>query len=262
MLPAVVAVVGIVGGTADVATDAVVALEVDGQLHCSGVVISPSVVVTAAHCIPTTLDGLAVVVGWSLDGPRLELPAIAALAHPSYDGMEHDIGLVVVADTLPVPPLELATPAAIAALTVGANATVVGFGRASDGTAGMKQLATMHVAAVAATHVDLVAAPGITCDGDSGGPLLITTPAGPRVAAINSLSDCVTRAREQRVDTEQAFIAGVEHPICTGDPCSADVIGGCSTSGTGSLASVLSVLAWLARRGRHVVCHPSKGHQP
>ena len=258
----------IVGGTPLVATDAVVAVEIDGELHCSGVLVSARVVLTAGHCIPPSVDGLSVVAGWNLTEPTLVVAALAATAHPDYDASQSDqddIGLISLVQDLPVPPLALATASTVAAIDTRSVVTIAGFGRSSDGTAGAKEQGAASIAAITPSTFQLGPSPALTCDGDSGGPMLVPQAGGTAVAGINALSNCTDLAVEQRTDAYAAdfiepFIAAAEtHAICA-DDCE-ELTGGCSTGGgLGPLAAL--ALLGLARRSPRVSRRASSAFEP
>jgi len=242
----------IVGGSPEVVTDGVVAVGFGIEPHCSGAVISPHVVVTAAHCIPREVDGFVVVAGWDLGAPSVSVPVHVAIAHPGYDGHDNDLGLIAMQDPLPVPPLALATRAPVA----GDEVTIVGFGRDDAGNAGAKRAGTATIASVAATTLDLAAAPASTCDGDSGGP---TLDAAGQIVGIHALSNCIDIAVETRpdgyFDFVEPFIAQAEtHQVCIGGVCDGEITGGCSaggSAGSGSFGIVVAALLWKFSRRRH-----------
>src|SRR5215470_252703 len=94
----------IVKASPDVTTDGIVAVGFGTEPHCSGALVSPHVVVTAAHCIPGEVDGLLALAGWDLGGPTVSIAAHVAIRHPRYDGRANDIGLIALVESMPVPP--------------------------------------------------------------------------------------------------------------------------------------------------------------
>ena len=154
---------------------------------CSAALISPTVLVTAAHCVdaanhPGYLYGVFPGEDASIY-PRLvdlepHLLAVAAVhAHPNYNPaapFRADIGVVILAQ-----PVTGVTPYGLCRGAVGGllgkAARIVGYGQQVAGTpASTRRQATTVVAAIDAGDTVAVGDPAHrTCVGDSGGPALV-----------------------------------------------------------------------------------------
>jgi MYXO-CTERM domain-containing protein len=187
----------------------------DGYPFCTGTLVAPTVVVTAAHCVLTPA-------GWDDFGPPIEPSAVVVAvgatdavaaapeqthavetvwAHPEFPGAEwdptdpltgeHDIGALVLAAAVDAPAVPvLAPPRVDAELTPRRMLDVAGYG--TTDRAGWAENTVLHVAEVPfirRSEVELIAGDANavdTCYGDSGGPLYVHAAEGVRLVGVTS----------------------------------------------------------------------------
>ncbi len=172
---------------------AVVSLGHDGGFACSGVLVGPQHVITAAHCLPTTRVRFGP--AWS-EGAEDERQVVRAVAHPDR---RMDAALLILDGLAPVDPAPL-----LATSTPSATVRIVGFGTQSQGRTrdrgGHRVARTVSPGSVQcngrrsafsgciAGREWVVSGLGgrDTCGGDSGGALFSLEPSGPALAAIVS----------------------------------------------------------------------------
>ncbi|MDQ3365176.1 MAG: trypsin-like serine protease [Myxococcota bacterium] len=241
---------------------------------CTGTLIAPTVVLTAAHC--DSIDAERVVVGASdyrVDGVDHEVASFTA--HPTFD-----VAVIVLATpVVGIAPRRIATSCTYDGFAQGMPVQLVGFGRTDQTRTADSKL---HEAMVTvrdpscmggrgcnpdlAPNGEFVAAGESTnsCFGDSGGPVYLETPRGTLLigAVSRGVADadapCSGGAIYSRVDKVAAWIESTAAVELTTDSCdvqraaAADDAAGCSTGGRCSSSALLVVLAVLFgfRRGR------------
>jgi antitoxin component YwqK of YwqJK toxin-antitoxin module/V8-like Glu-specific endopeptidase len=224
----------ITGGTVDLGDTAVLGLvtqaplcgadSTTAQLFCTGALIAPRVVLTAAHCTSSfPLVGSRVYAGTDLasePGQRLDVAELRR--HPGWTAENprvNDIALLVLEEPAPIAPV-LPIETALDSAFVGTTVRVAGFGMDDAGQVGTKRQGTARVTALAADTFDLAAAPAMSCAGDSGGPVLVDVGGESRVAGVTSFGDAACRVgTNTRVDVHMSsFIAPVLAELAASRP--------------------------------------------
>ncbi len=251
----------IVGGTPDSGHPAVgaILMGTDNGGLCTGTLISPKVVVTAAHCVQG--DG-----GWPhvfVLGPDMDSGTQYAIrayeAHPDYvadvDGTgktSHDIAVVALSKTTTATPMPYRTTT-IASLK-GATITFSGFGIRSvynPSLVGEKYKVTTTIGSIEAQgfwNYTNSSNPKNTCNGDSGGPAFYVDGGVEQIVGLVSSGDeyCSQDGWNTRVDANLDFLSDmiakydgtVTPPVCGNGQCetgetTANCPGDCPASTTG-----------------------------
>jgi len=185
--------------------------ESTSSLLCSAVLVTDRVLLTAAHCAQGLVRGSleARFAEEQTSDPSSYRAITMSAVHPAYDRSldDNDIALL----WLDAPAPAFAKPAILAdlgALDVSSAATlVVGFGETdADAGTGSEMAGNVVIQSVNANTLSYVAAPAMTCRGDSGGPVFVDRDGELALAGITTSGDyaCENSGIAVRVDTHRA----------------------------------------------------------
>ena len=208
----------ITNGTLTTGDPSVVALVRMGNhtAFCTGTLIAPRVVLTAAHCVqPGITDHTQAFFGPDLEAAGTLIDVVFAAQEPGFDGatLTNDVALLVLAAPSPEQPRPLSQRPFDPSF-VGRTIRIVGFGSTGDAntTFTLKHEAVATIAELDAKTFLFHPTPSQTCAGDSGGPAFSTIDGVEYVIGIARSGDpgCVMFARHTRIDP---FVASFVAPF-------------------------------------------------
>ncbi len=210
----------IVGGTKDPAHPEVGALV--SRRHqcrpdqvgyvCTVTLLSPRVAITAAHCLDIYGPEGPYEVLFTDDVDNTDPLAalvLQTLVHPDYDPQRHDmdLALLVLDRNVTLTPAE-PMDRLLDATDVGSTVTAVGFGLTGPddlGTYGIKRRGDMLITQVDLGSFETEPGPAMTCSGDSGGPVFLTTDQVEHLVGVTASGDQACRSYAHNIQVAAAW---------------------------------------------------------
>jgi secreted trypsin-like serine protease len=161
---------------------------------CTGTVISPNAVLSAAHCF-AFFEATSVVVTAVAGGAKVDVPASRVTLHPGFSVSSqrvffNDVAVIRTASALPVPPLPILLSRAPA---VDEEAVVAGYGQTENGGPAVDDVvagrAVIRLVTDNHVRIDFQGGESHPCRGDSGGALFVEQDGGLAIVGVVSQSD-------------------------------------------------------------------------
>lgn len=170
---------------------------------CTGTVIAPRAILTAAHCLPPATASINVFLG---SGPQQVTTTFAA--HPNFrenNSTAYDVGVIL----MPADIGRAAVPLLVSRdARVGETAILTGWGKDASGATSTLRAGSATITAVSALTLQTTytASAGSVCQGDSGGPILLQEGGTWAVAGVISANSTLACSYGDN------FYANLRHP--------------------------------------------------
>lgn len=216
------------------------------EAGCTGTLIAPDAVLTAAHCVDpelvgNTINGFTLALDTHAGAPAIT-PVKTTFKHDLFtlDGVSgeglgeaHDVGIVLLmAPITEVAPVKMPRPVDSPQILADMDLQIVGYGKTTvDGNdVGVMFDAQTKLVSLDATEIQVGAGSPQpqNCNGDSGGPGFATVGGQRRVIGIVSRSfsgfECTMGGIDTRVD---AYLDFIHSKVTTGIPCDSGLAEAC-----------------------------------
>lgn len=216
----------IIGGEPAPELESVGAFLHNGDWFCTGTVVAPRVVLTAAHCLSDlkSPEGIQFFLGADANhvdqGRTIDVTELHV--HPDYGSTDNaDIAVAILGEDAGVDAVAVNTQT-LGEDAIGRNITLVGYGFViQDQEGGEKRKVEIPISGVSDFFIDYETPGKNTCQGDSGGPAMVWDPDGTAyVLGVTSYGDaeCAVDGHNTRSDVFADFVGAFLDGQWQGDP--------------------------------------------